>query len=495
MAEQVGQYGQNRFWEILPGAITWSLLAFAFLSSFFAPVVAVVFIIIFDLFWTLRVLYFIIHVVASYVYYRRTAKQDWMQHVQRIDGWEDVVHLVMLPTYKEDISILRHSLNSLRDNVYPSDKMIVVLGGEERAKEQFVAYADMLRKEYDGVFRHLMFTVHPAGLPGELPGKGSNMNWMAKRVREVINKDQIPYENIVVSAFDSDTIAHEQYFSRLAYLFLTVENPLRTSYQPLVTFNNNMWNANPVVRVASFGTTFWLLGELSRPERMWTFSSHSMPWQMLVDVGYHEPDLVSEDSRIFMQGFLHYEGDYSVTPLHLPVHLDAVEGDTVKQSLIALYKQIRRWSWGVEHVAYMAREFKKHPKISRWKKFEYLFNHIEGMVTWATAPVLIFVLGYLPFFIVGDAPSALVANGPFTLEFMMRIATIGVFFSALVSFLFLPKRPDHLPRWTWLVMLAQWALLPITFTIFGALPALDAQTRMMLGKYLGFNVTLKKKKE
>ena len=39
-----------------------------------------------------------------------------------------------------------------------------------------------------------------------------------------------------------------------------------------------------------------------------TFSSHSMSLRMLIDVGYWEKDIVSEDSRIFLQGLIKYDG-------------------------------------------------------------------------------------------------------------------------------------------------------------------------------------------
>ncbi|MFH1712145.1 MAG: hypothetical protein ABH846_02830 [Patescibacteria group bacterium] len=491
MTNRVGQYGKHRFFEILPGFLIWLTFSLAILSSFFAPSIAVIFIIIFDLYWTLRVLYFMIYVIVSYKNYRQTLKTDWDQAIKKLDHWQDIYHVVMLPTFQEDLSIIQTAMRALLESTYQNDRFIVVVGGEQADEVNFNKYIEPLRQEFEGKFQKLMFTIHPKGLPGEIPGKGSNMKWMGEQLKKEIDQMNISYKNIIVSAFDVDTIAHKQYFSHLTYLYLTEPEPTRSSYQPIVLFSNNIWQATAPVRIAAFGTTFWLMAEQVRPERMWTFSSHSMPWQMLVDVGFWEPDLVSEDSRIFMQGFLHYEGKYRVTPVFLPVYMDAVTGKNYFESLVALYKQQRRWAWGVEHLPYIVDNFRRQPNISRRTKLKYIFNHMEGMFTWATAPVLIFLLGYLPFFVTKNAPTALVANSPFTLEWMMRIATAGVFFSALLSLFLLPKRPQKVKPWGWLVMLAQWCLLPITFTVFGAMPAIDAQTRFMLGKYLGFNVTKK----
>lgn len=486
-----GQYGQHRLLEVIPGALTWTVIVCTFVSAFFLPTAAIVFIIIFDLYWLLRVLYFVIHVLSAYFTYRKTINVAWHERIENLDRHRDIWHVVMLPTFKEELPILRGAFDALLVSNYQKDRMIVVLGGEGRDEENFKGYRAVLEKEYGDSFAKLICTVHHLDAKTETPGKGSNLRSMARELKKYIDAEKIPYDDIIVSAFDVDTVAHSEYFAKLTYDYLTIPNPTRTSFQPVTLFSNNIWSANAPVRIAAFGTTFWLLGELVRPERMWTFSSHSMPWRMLVDVGFWEPDLVSEDSRIFMQGFLRYDGAYRVTPVFLPVSMDTVAEGSYWQSLKALYKQQRRWAWGVEHFPYMVAQFKKHPNIKIFTKVRYIFNHLEGMLTWATAPILIFVLGRLPFVTSHDASSVLVVNSPYTLEWMMRAATFGVFVTGALSFFLLPRRPQSTPVWSWVMMVLQWLLLPVTFVLFGALPAIDAQTRLMLGKYLGFNVTKK----
>jgi hypothetical protein len=423
---------------------------------------------------------------------RQTERVDWEAKLKDLTRAEKIHHLIFLPTYKEDASIIRATLKSLRALRFPSSRMIVVLAGEARDHANFSRNAAALAREFGHAFKAVLITEHPADLPDEIPGKGSNLNWAGHRVAEMLAKDfpELADEDVVVSSFDVDTIAHPQYFAYLTYLYCTVDKPTRTSFQPVALFSNTIWTAPAPVRIAAFGTTFWLMGELARPERLWTFSSHSMPWTMLKDVGFWQKDIVSEDSRIFLQAFVHYHGDYRVTPMYLPVSMDAVAGDTYLESLRALYKQQRRWAWGVEHLPAMVAAFRQDPKIPFGKKARYFFNHIEGMYTWATAPILIFLLGQLPLALIRD-PDALIQAAPFTLQHIMQLAMAGVFVSGILSLTMLPPRPKSVHGWAWLTMIAQWLLLPVTFILFGAMPAIDAQTRFMLGNYLGFNVTKK----
>lgn len=487
---------EQRFYEIIPGALVWTTFILGVVLSFIQPLWIIYFIIMFDLFWLLRLIYFIIFLLMSWKRFRKETRVDWFERLRQISGWENKVHLIFYPTYGEPLEVLENTFANLAKVNYPLDKIMIVFGGEAREGQAFLEKARVIEEKYKNKFYKFMVTVHDIK-PDEIPGKGSNLNFMGRKAKEAIDNMGINYDDAIVSSFDVDTVTHNQYFAYLTFLYMTVANPTRCSYQPVALFGNNIWEARSIIRISSFGTTFWLLAELARPERLWTFSSHSMSFKMLVDVGFWQKDIVTEDSRIFLQGLIRYHGDYRVVPMFLPVSMDAVSGITFWQAVKNLYKQQRRWAWGVEHFPHMAMHFRRD-KIMRFRtKVKYLFNHIEGMYTWAVAPVIIFLLGYLPLFVAGEAArgQALFQNAPYTLEMLMRLAMIGILISAILGIRLLPPRPKVVPRHKYLIMLLQWALLPITFVVFGALPAIDAQTRLMLGgsKRLGFNVTAKQR--
>ncbi|MBI4135109.1 glycosyltransferase family 2 protein [Candidatus Uhrbacteria bacterium] len=483
-----------RFLEIIPGVLIWGTLAGAILLSFVRPLWAIIFIILFDLYWLFRVVYFVFYLSLSWKRFKNDGQVDWWKKLQTdLPQWQRLWQVIFLPTYKEDLTVLRTTLNALGRAYFPKERLIVVLAGEEREGPAFTEKVEQLKKEFGQVFPHLLTTIHPQGLPDEIPGKGSNLHFSGKLVKEYIDRLRIPYADIIVSALDVDTAVHPQYFAYLSYRYLTTPNPQHASYQPIALYNNNIWESPALVRLAAWGTTFWLMTELPRSERLFTFSSHSMPWQALVDVGFWQKDIVTEDSRIFLQCFLHYDGNYRVVPLYLPVSMDTVTTGSYVGSLKALYFQQRRWAWGIEHFPYMAWHFLKARAIPVRKKIKFMWNLGEGMYSWATAPILIFLLGQLPF-VVGEetlGSSVFFQATPPVLKFIMRAAMIGMIISAVLTFRLLPPVPPGTPRHRRFHILWQWLLLPVSLIVFGSLPAFDAQTRLMFGKYLGFNVTEK----
>src|SRR3989344_5727264 len=477
--------------EYIPGILIWTTFAVVIILSFIRPYWAIIFIIAFDLYWMLRIFYLLVYLLTSYKRLKENIRIDWLNRLRDLPDWKKIHHLIVLPTYKEDYEIIDGTLEALIKSRYPLKKMIVVLAGEERDEENFKNIAGQISEKYSDYFYKLMITVHPKNVPGEVAAKGANIHWAGHQAQEFIDQANIPYRDIIVSCFDIDTIVHRQYFAALSFQYLTHPNPLRTSFQPIALYNNNIWDSPALMRVVANSTSFWLLTELVRPERLFTFSSHSMSFRALVDVGFWDNTIVTEDSRIFLQCFLRYDGDYTVTPLYVPVSMDMVTTKSYLGSLVSLYKQQRRWAWGIEHLPYMLWNFSKNPKIPWRKKLYYIWNLSEGMYSWATAPILIFLIGRLPLYVapMSMQQQALFQNTPYVLETILQLSMAGIFISVLISLRLLPPRPNSVQPRAYLVMVLQWLLLPITIGLFGAIPATDAQTRLMLGRYLGFNVT------
>lgn len=485
---------QYRLLEIAPGLVVWLTLLLALLLALLAPLWAIIFILVFDVFWFIRVGYVMLYVLFAFRQYRRAQKESWPTKLEEFSDWRKVLHIVMLPTYKEPLVVLEGTFAALARSQYPLDRLWVVLATEERDAERARANAAALQAKYGQTFGRLLVMEHPDGMAGEIASKGANIAYAGRQLKTIIDQSHIPYEDILVSTFDADSVPHPAYFAHLSWTFLSQPDRLRCSYQPIPVFHNNVWEALFLMRVVANSTTFWLLSETLRADRLFTFSSHSLPWSALVDVDFWQTDVVNEDSRIFVQCYLHYDGHYRVTPIYLPISMDTVQGENLRQNIFHQYKQIQRWAYGgVENFPFTVWNFLKNRSIPLTDKLRYTWIQMEGIYSWATAPLLILLLGWLPFAVASPAlrEMAIVQNAPAMIQGLMGLAMIGLIVSAVLSTVMLPHRPSTAPWYRWVMMVGQWFFLPVTMILFGSLPAIDAQTRMMLGKYMGFVVTEK----
>jgi cellulose synthase/poly-beta-1,6-N-acetylglucosamine synthase-like glycosyltransferase len=485
-----------RCFEFLPALLSWGTLFLAFVFSRMNPAAVAVFIIVFDCFWLLRVLYLSFHQTASYKLMKKNLSIDWLEKLKKLDKWQNIYHLIILPTYKESYNVVKPSFEALLDSDYPKDKMIVILAVEERGGETARKTAEQIEKEFAGKFFQFSVVFHPKDIKGEIAGKGSNVAWAVQKAKDlIIDRISLPYENIIVSNFDVDTRPYPKYFAVLTWHYLTVEKPLKSSFQPIPVYNNNVWQAPSFSRVIATSGTFWQMMQQQRPEQLVSYSSHSIPFKVLTDVSYPY-NMTSDDSRIFWKAYLFYNGDYKVVPLYYPVSMDAVLAENLKKTIINQYKQQRRWAWGCENIPYIFFNFLKNKKIPLKEKIRHSFVILDGFWSWAVATLIIFLLGWLPLMIGGESfkTSLLSYNLPKLTSFIMTAAMAGIVISAITSLLLLPPRPKNFSRWKNLSMFFQWLLMPVTLIVFGAFPALESQTRLAFRKYLGFWVTEKIKK-
>jgi len=487
-----------RFFEIIPGFISWLTLLLIILLSFKVPILVAIFIITFDFYWLARTLYFSFYLRSGFKRMNKHERINWLKLLEttKSKNWHDIYHLIIFSVYKEPLEIIEESFKALENTDYPKNKIIVVLAYEERNKTEAKIIAETIERKFRKSFFKFLTTWHPKDLPGEIAGKGSNLTWAAKKTKEkIIDPLTIPYKNIIFSSFDADTSVSPKYFSCLTWHYLNLKNN-KASFQPIPLYINNIWQAPLISRVFSFSSTFWHTMNQERPEKLVTFSSHSMSFQVLVDVGFCQTNIVSDDSRIFWQAYLKYNGDYKTLPIFYPVSMDANVSRSFFRTMTNIYKQQKRWAYGVGEIPFLMFCFLKNKKISLKEKFFKLINLFESHWSWATNSLIIFLGGWLPL-ILGRgkfSQTLLSYNLPILTSRILTIAMIGIVGSIYFGMLLLPPKPPKYGKSKYLIFVIEWLLIPIIMIFFTSLPSLDAQTRLMLGKYMGFYPTEKFRK-
>lgn len=484
-----------RAFEMLPGILAWLTLVLVVFLSWATPIFIAFFIITFDVYWFLKTIFLSLHLRTGFNKTKQNINIDWMERLKtEKTGWENFYHLIILPVYKEGMDIVSPTIDAILNTSYPKNKMIIVFAIEERAGKQAEDLAKEVERKYKDKFFDFLITKHPSEIESEIAGKGSNIAWAGRQAKEkIIDAKNLPYDKVIVSSFDIDTVVWKEYFSRLMYVYFSTPDSQRASYQPIPFYINNVWQAPAIARVISFSATFWHTLQQERAERMTTFSSHSMPFQALIDVDFWQTNMVSEDSRIFWQCFLRYSGDYKVVPLYYPVSMDANVAENLWRTMVNQYKQQKRWGYGAENVPYFLFGFLKDKKIGLYKKWHYSWTIMEGFHSWATNALIIFLLGWLPLYLGGETFNRMLIayNLPQITKTIMTFAMIGIVTSVFFTMMILPPKPPEYGKHRYIMMVLQWPLVFITIIIFGSFPGLEAQTRLMLGKYMGFWVTPK----
>lgn len=484
-------------------------------------------------YWLLRLLYMTIFLVLSY--FRLSVDQgvNWMERVLGIDRLEayleevrnpppglgfrkrislwlqrqklltlrkseslppkssDIYHLVVIAVAKEDQEIVEPAIVSLAHQNFSPRRILVVIALEERAEENIKQGIRNIEVKYRNSFLDFLVSVHPSHVPGEARVKGANVTHAAKEAAQYFEGKKIPFEHIIVSCFDADTVVSPEYFACLTYHFLVCPERNRASFQPIPVYHNNIWEAPAFSRVLDIGSSFFQLIEATNYDQLVTFSSHSMSFKALVDVDYWPVDMISDDSAIFWKSLIHFDGRYRVVPLYVTLSMDVVSGENWWQTIVNVYRQKRRWAWGVENFPIVMRGFLANQNISIYLKARYGFKLFEGNIAWATWAFLLTFIGWLPVLFTNRefSDAVLYYSAPRIAGIIFNLAFLALLTTIVLSFFLLPKAETKNALLKKVGLVFEWLLVPLIVVFLSALPALDAQTRLMFGRYMEFWVT------
>ncbi len=512
--------GHYRFFEILPGTLSWILLLTPIVLSAVSVSAAVFFILAYLLIFFVRSLAYSTRAIVGYITMRHQLKLDWSGLVADVEAgqpsdpkakrpkWHlkalkrlaerpdhikpsDLKHAVIIATVNESREVLEPTIQAVLNADYDPRKIILVIAYEGRAGKEAEDRVKELIDLYGGKFGHAMAVKHPAGTPGEVIGKGGNVTHAGRKLQKYLKEQKINPAKVIVTTLDADNRPHRLYFPALSYLYCVVPDPLRVSYQPLPMFTNNIWDAPTLMRVIAVGNNLFYIVGTQRQHQSRNFSAHAQSMQALIDMDFWSVRTIVEDGHHFWRSYFHFDGNYSVLPLSIPIYQDAVLAEGYWRTIKAQFYQLRRWTYGASDIAYVAdKGFWNKNKANKFDVFSKFMYLLQNHVNWATSAILVLGAAFIPPLL---HPQSLAANElPLIASRVQRIGLAGLLVMVYVSLVTLPPRPARYKRHHSVLMVAQWVLLPVTGIAFGCLAAFNSQTRLMFKWYLSkFDVTEK----
>ncbi len=512
---------QYRLFEILPGFLSWSVLVLPFVLAFSNVGIAAILMIAYLLLWFVKAIGLNIRVIQGYRTLDEHSKLDWEALIRDLDQqdvehkhfpeWhhankkrqldnpngifsENVVHAVIVATYNEAYEVLKPTLENVANSKYDKQKMIVLLAYEERGGPEVAEQAKKLMAEYKDVFLVSEAYGHPADIEGEVIGKGGNITHTGRELQKVVKKLGLNPRDVLVTTLDADNRPHPSYFAGLTYVYCNVHDPKYMSFQPIPMFTNNIWDAPAPMRVIATGNSYWMLIQGLRQHMLRNFSAHAQPLNALIETDFWSVRTIVEDGHQFWRSYFAFDGRHEVIPIFLPIYQDAVLADGYRRTLKAQFIQLRRWAWGASDISYVAKyAFFKKTKNTRIPFYDRVFKFmrlLDGHVSWATSPLILAFGAILPW--VFNQSDFLANQLPQISSRIQTVAMVGILITLFLSFKILPKKPARYKRHRNIFMVLQWGLLPLTTIFYSSFAAINSQTRLMFGWYLGkFDVTEK----
>ncbi|KAK4548738.1 hypothetical protein LTR36_008511 [Oleoguttula mirabilis] len=287
----------------------------------------------------------------------------------------DPLFVIILPAYKEEMSLLEETLRVLGSHSQARYSYHVYLAMEQKEEKSEVKAASLV-KRFQNSFYKMSYTVHPQGLPGEAQGKSSNESWAAKQACK--DYPEGVKRNVIVTVMDADTHLSTRYFAQIERLH--VEHPDQndtTVYMCPIVFDRNLHHVPLPVRTADL---MWAGAGLSSLYGGSTVciptSVYSLPMTLVEHVGGwdRDPGAIGEDMHMYIKCFFALSGNLNVQVVYAAASQCNVSSDVqglkgYLDGICARYRQALRHMWGSLDTGFAVRQtfemFKRHTQASR----------------------------------------------------------------------------------------------------------------------------------
>jgi hypothetical protein len=526
---------RERLWNTLPLLLSLFLASSIFWAPYYAPWAFAIGITIFFGYWVIRSYAVVISCFAGLHKLRTWQAMNWQaKYCEHLPGhpeaeaWDWPLHMVIIPNYKESEEGLSRTLRSLASQAN-AKQLVVVMAMEEREPGAHDKARTLIAR-FERQFAEMFPAFHPAGLPGETPGKGSNEAWAAREAyAHLIAREGLDINRFSITSCDADAVFHPRHFEALNYLFLTAPDRYRTFWQPAIFNSNNIWDIPAPLRIPdglsgiNRMSNLLMVGSVRFPT-----SCYSLSWQMLHEVDYWDEEVIPEDWHLYMKCSYTLGDRVNCQGLFIPLGNDCVLTDGWFKTLRAHYAQSVRHAWGASDIPYAWRSTlnRRSPlgikrklalagavtKVhSFWMAQWYLVtlgvflpSKLAGsfgapLPDWWTARYLVPGTGWHPEKI-ADPSTWLLFNDKGLVEPTMYVNIPGMMVAlcivpliAMTVFEYRSRgpRPAYVSRRKAAAGFLMWPLMAVITFFFASLPALHAQVKLASGKGLVYRVAEK----
>jgi cellulose synthase/poly-beta-1,6-N-acetylglucosamine synthase-like glycosyltransferase len=479
-----------RLGEVFIPVCTWIVILLPVWLSPFHPAIVAYFIIAFNLFFFYKSSSTTYFAVISYKEILFHSKISYAEKIKLLPKAKEIKHYIIVPNYKEPLYKLESTLDSFVQNDYPYKNITLVLAFEKR-EEEAKEKEHYLREKYSSFFENIVAAYHVL-TPNEVQGKASNQTFAAKMVKEFVEKEHISKEDIILTICDADSHLSSNYFSYLTDTYLHDTEKLYHFYWAPVVLYNNFWQLPLFVRMQATLSSIVRLSLVAQKERLIHISTYSSSLWLLDEVGYWDVDIIPEDWHIYFQAFFRFGDKVKTLPLFTIINGDAVYSGGFIKTLQNRYEQEKRWAWGVTDFSYAWGKLFNTPHIPFWVKFRKIYALAETHFLWPTSFFLLTLSASVPPLV--NPVFKRTVLGLLLPQISGLILTIATASLLLYIYLDIQVRKKmnietsfkNLP-----LLFIQWYLLPIVSFFLSSLPALDAHTRLLLGKKITYKVTEK----
>lgn len=470
--------------------LSWLIITLPVWLSPFHPAVVAYFIIAFDIYFLYQA--FLTALLASLAYRKLDLykKISFKQRVQAIKSAQDIQHFIIVPNYKEPLYKLEETIDTFIHGDYPYRNLFLVLAFEKR-EDYAYEKETYLKNKYGSYFKDILSSYHVLE-SHEVPGKASNQTFAAKIVDTyTINKGYDP-KKVLITICDADSKMPDNYFSYLTYEFLMDEDRDFHFYWAPVLLYNNFWKLPFFVRMQATLSSILRLAFLSNKEHLIQISTYSTNLWMLKELNFWDVDIIPEDWHIYFQAFFKFGEKVRTLPLYTVISGDAVYSGGIWKTLLNRYDQEKRWAWGVTDVSYAWDRLFNTPHINPWVKFKKFVFLAESHLLWPTSFFILTVSASIPP-LVNPLFKRTVLGFllPQLSGFILTLSTLMLILYTYLDIKLRQKVKVETKFYVLPFLLIQWYLLPVVSFVLSSLPALEAHTRLLIGKKITYKVTEK----